>query len=120
MLKRVLFLLIAICMMLTVGCTGAGKNTVVGDWTAVSIECEEEDLKNDVAMGNIKVTLSVTENAMVITANKHQDPPVKYAYDGKAFTFEHKDYSAKLVDGILVLDVTIADHVYSYHFMKNE
>lgn len=120
MIKRTLLFLLILCAFLALGCSNSGKNAHVGNWTAISIECEEEDLKNDVLAGNIKVKLQITEDAMIVSANEHTDPPVKYTFKDGVFEFENKSYAAKFEGEHLVLDVTIADHTYSYLFNKDK
>jgi hypothetical protein len=91
---------------------------LIGTWNIVGIECEEEDIKNDVLSGNIKVVLEITATEMTISANGYQDPPLKYSFDGETFVFDADNVVGGIEEEKLTLDLVIDDHMYSYLFEK--
>lgn len=119
MKKTLIVLLTVITMLSIIGCSKKENSVdIIGSWKAVSINCEEEDLKADVLAGNIVITLEVDEQNMTMKVNEYTDPPMGYTYSGGELTFADDFITGEIDDQRMIITVDFDGHIYEYLLEK--
>lgn len=120
-MKKILILILIATLVIFAGCQKkVAYEDIIGEWKVTGFECEEEDLKDQVASGSIKIKFTITENEMVMSANDYSDPPLAYEIKDGEIVFSDSAAVAEYENGVLTIDMHIEDHTYSYKLEKAE
>lgn len=119
MKKIVVAVLLVMTLISIVGCTKKEESIdIIGSWKAVSIECEEEDLKADVLAGNITIIMDVDDKNMTMKVNEYVDPPVGYTYSDGELAFAEDFITGAIEGNKMIITVVFDEHTYEYLLEK--
>lgn len=119
-MKKIIVAVLLVLMLASIaGCANKEESMdIVGSWKAVSINCEEEDLKADVLAGNIVIIMDVDDKFMTMKVNEYVDPPVGYTYSNGELLFD-EEFITGIIDGEkMILTVVFDEHTYEYLLEK--